>query len=374
MLSLLTLPTQLFSKAAYTANLASFFVTNNVFETAVRDIGDVIDQRLRVCVDAGSYSEELLREQYPDIAPYLVPVLFDDLYDALYDGDCEILIAYKQQFESNLLREKYNPDCTLEWQGRAIKTITDGFATKIDPGIKCTDLVKEVINYFLKEMEDNGYFYEAWKEHNEFYGTAEHCEPTSNEEGRRRRLRLEDSNDKAGKGKNNARYTYHRRLGAAVNSRGAAAGGAALATDQNSGGSEESGSLTLRQMAGTMLFQVVGSLVAVVFAMFGLLEKKTNVKRHSQKNCRLADINVDIIDTADINIDDTSDDVLRDQLHHLSKQLQIVNKTVSMMQESLDKRNRNSTHQQSRSMMKRTQQPRASAAVTTIVTPDDSTD
>ena len=229
-------------------------------EPKLNDIRDAVAQRLPICVHASTYSHDYIKKKFPESIPFLVPLKQkQELYDALNRGDCEILIGYKQEFESELRRIESNPDCMLEYQGRTIETLMDAFTTKLDPGIKCTGLVNNVFSYYIKEMKANGFLDELWEEHANYYGVEEHCQSDSLEQDRR-----------------------HRRLKGGK-SGAAAMGGAQQTTYQEGGPEEGTESLGLEDMAGTMLFQVVGSVLAVVIALVAGFDRKTKEKRSAKR-------------------------------------------------------------------------------------------
>eukprot|EP00536_Pseudo-nitzschia_multiseries_P016167 jgi/Psemu1/117898/gw1.1035.7.1 len=157
--------------AAYTANLASLLVGKIKPDLQIRDIQDVIERRLTVCVHKTSYSDYYLQEKYPQLIPYLVPVEKAKMYDALNQKECDVLVAYKKAFETALKQEDSNPKCTLKWEGKMIKYLEDSFVTKHDPGVFCTDLVGEVISYYMTEMKDDGTLEKLWEEHDAHFAT-----------------------------------------------------------------------------------------------------------------------------------------------------------------------------------------------------------
>lgn len=213
-------------------------------ESQLRDIQDAIDGRLKICVHRTSYANEWMVENYPASIPYLVPVPRDLMTQSLNEGKCDVLIHYKQEFESEIHREENNPSCTLQWEGRAVKTFQDGFATKLDPGIKCTDIVNEVFDYYNKVLGDERIFDEIWNEHNAFHGTDGHCglviEGDDDDEGD------EDNSDGSDKGSDN--------------------------------GSDNDGSLSAADMAGVMAFQVAGSVVAIIISAISAFRRKKGRK------------------------------------------------------------------------------------------------
>ena len=253
-------------QAAYTANLASLLVEQNIPDLKFHDIEDAIAHRVNICVHATSFSEKYVREMYPQAIPYLVPRPRGLLYDSLNAGECEIMLAYKQEFETSLHQKEDNPTCTLEWEGRQVKSLKDGFATKLDPGVKCTDLVNEVFYYFMKEMDDNGFLEEKWREHTEYYATPGHCNHSS---------------DSAKREFTNSANRYLK-AGGGDGTGGKSADSTASAEESD----EESSALSLKQMAGTMVFQVIGSVIAIVIALVSRFERKKNVKRQIRRRTK----------------------------------------------------------------------------------------
>ena len=253
-------------QAAYTANLASLLVEHATPDLKIRDIEDAIDRRINICVQGNSYSDEYMREMYPQSIPYLVPRTPDLMYDSLNAGECEIMLAYKQEFEMSLYQKEDNPTCTLDWEGRQVKSSKDGFVTKLDPGVKCTDLVNEVFNYFMKEMDDNGFLEEKWREHTEYYATPGHCNHSS---------------DSAKREFTNSANRYLKADGG--DGTGEKSADSTASAEESD---EESSALSLKQMAGTMVFQVIGSVIAIVIALVSRFERKKNVKRQIRRRTK----------------------------------------------------------------------------------------
>jgi len=303
--------------AAYTANLASLLVTKDKPDLPMRSILDAVDRRFAVCVHATSFSENYLKQEYPELDPNYVLVNKTVLYDALYGKECEVMVAYQQELEIRQLQKQYNPTCTLERQGRVIKTLRDGFATKLDPGIKCSALVNAVVNYYMKEMEDNGYLAEVWSKHSKFFGDENHCQIG---------------------GQTNYLQDGRRKLKGTA--KGAAAGGAAAGTvgANDSYNDEDGESLTLNDMAGTLVFQLIGSAIALVIAFVSGFDSKTKTKRETRKNSTR---NLQFVNTESTVEDDemSTDDTLRRQLGTLSRQIQFLNNTVEKIKGSLHAQN-----------------------------------
>ena len=222
------------------------------------------------------------------------------MYSSLNKGKCDVLIAYKQEFESSLKWEDRNPTCTLEWEGRLVKPLKDGFATKLDPGVMCTDLVNEMFSYYMKEMVDNGALDKLWEQHNQHYATEGHCEAEAEggiaEKGRR-----------VLKGGGN----------------GVDADAASIATE-----SGDDQALMLKDMAGTILFQLVGSLIAVVVAIASRFEGKTKTKRKERRSVTSSN------DSRDSN---GAEATVQSELRDLVEQLDRLKDMVHTIQEKVEK-------------------------------------
>jgi hypothetical protein len=132
--------------AAYTANLASVLVERSagpVFQ--LNTIEDAIGQNFGICIEKSTASEEHMEKKYPqsNLLPYGKD---EDMYLALNSKKCDIMVTYSNLFELYELKKEYNPNCTLVWEGREVLVLSQGFATKFDPYIKCSSLVNGTYN------------------------------------------------------------------------------------------------------------------------------------------------------------------------------------------------------------------------------------
>eukprot|EP00536_Pseudo-nitzschia_multiseries_P000563 jgi/Psemu1/300173/fgenesh1_kg.7_\ len=293
--------------AAYTANLASILVQKRIPDSRLQDIQDAIDQGVSVCIQSGSLMDEYVRENYPQIIPNLVPIPFTDTFSAINRGECDVLITQSHQFRTALEKKETNPTCTLNWEGRVIKTVKDAFVTKLDPALLCTDLVNEVFNFYLKEMEDSGVLEAKWDEHFAFFGTEGHCEESR---------------------------------------------------DQNDAGDTEKGvegALSLDDMAGTMLFQLVGAVGAILVAIVSGFDPKTRLNRmtnhgsstdHSSSGSR-SDLKI----TSDkLESGGTDLSAVKQQLQVLTKQIDAMKEMLEQMQGNhAERRFSNTSFQQEKS-------------------------
>merc|ERR1712238_398054 len=84
---------------------------------------------------------------------------------------------------------------------------------------------------------------------------------------------------------------------------GSSSGGRKLVT-------ESEDSLSLKQMAGTFLVHVVGSLIAIVVSLLSLYERKKNVRRHGKKLKTTIQVNAKDFTEQNINGCNTTDTVI----------------------------------------------------------------
>jgi hypothetical protein len=103
-------------------------------------IEDAIDRNFRICIETATASADFMKTNYPQAD--LVRCDTDgDMYLALKNKECEIIVSYSNLFEQYELKLEYNPNCNLVWEGRQVHELYQSFATKVDPGIKCSSLV-----------------------------------------------------------------------------------------------------------------------------------------------------------------------------------------------------------------------------------------
>jgi len=121
----------------------------------INTIDDVIHNGLTVCTHSSSVAENMITAEYgKSIIPLMVPRVSEfEMYKALNLGECDILLGDKEVFKVFELKEEFNKDCDLVWEGRVVMQIGYSFATMTDPGTLCSSLVNEVFNFFLNESK-----------------------------------------------------------------------------------------------------------------------------------------------------------------------------------------------------------------------------
>ena len=323
--------------AAYTANLASLLVVKAVPDLRVASIEDAIGRRMRICVHGTSYSDSYLRKKYPEITPLLVPISnYQDMYTSVLQGGeidnnmCDVMVAYKQDYQVSIQQQETNPKCSLQWEGRQVKILTDGFVTKLDPGARCTDLVNEVVGFYMHKLKEDGELEELWFEHNDFYSTEGHCKSGG-----------------GGSGDGNRRLTSTTTTTDGHRSLKTAAIASAAANGSGGGANDDSNALSVKDMAGTLLFQIIGSAIAIAVAIVSRFDPNTKKKvlqrRASARNLGPEGaVNRDLKRLESLEEEefyDVSESSVQGHLHELSQQVDTLATMIQGIQNKLDNNN-----------------------------------
>lgn len=173
--------------SAYTANLASFLVSPQVYTYRISTIDDALRNDATVCVQKNGVIQSILQKDYPTLR--MVPKETEtDIYASLRipasQGGCD---AAAHQFNTFQIYEKsaaVNYDCSLDSEKRVVRIVPAGLATALDTGRYCTSLISHVLDYHLMEMQADGFIEKAWRNHLNRIGTIE-CirEPTVGGDG-----------------------------------------------------------------------------------------------------------------------------------------------------------------------------------------------
>jgi hypothetical protein len=168
--------------SAYTANMASFLVSQNKVQLPVSTIDDALQSSVPVCVERGAAIDEVLSKKYPQL--FLVrkdtnQEVFQGLRETWYrgggGGGCGIVMTSLKTLEIFQSQKANNHDCTLSSQKRVAHNLPAGFATAVDAGVKCTSLISYVLDLHLKEMRAIGFIDKAWRIHIQSLATVD-CE------------------------------------------------------------------------------------------------------------------------------------------------------------------------------------------------------
>ncbi|GFH55632.1 hypothetical protein CTEN210_12108 [Chaetoceros tenuissimus] len=150
--------------SAYTANLASFLVVERTSaRLAVNTVNDIVQARQSICVWGGTPVEEEILALYEN-AMLVTKVGDDGVLKGVRDGECNFGVVALSSYELFQGKEEVNTDCNLIRVGRNFKTYENGLAVKADAGTLCTSLVRDMLNVHMKDLFEEGYIDELWKD------------------------------------------------------------------------------------------------------------------------------------------------------------------------------------------------------------------
>ncbi len=149
--------------SAYTANLASFLVSQNSLQVEVNTVGDIVARGLSMCVLNAAKKEDILSE-FPQ-AIFVDKESEADAYIGLLNGECDYAISSVSGWAISQNDQNTNTDCSLDRIGRVYKTAQAGFAMQSDAGVHCTSLIREVFHHHMLDMYDIGFVQDKWDEH-----------------------------------------------------------------------------------------------------------------------------------------------------------------------------------------------------------------
>ncbi|CAJ1947335.1 unnamed protein product [Cylindrotheca closterium] len=156
--------------ATYTANLASLLVDRRSPPLEIETLAEATVFAYPICTVAGTNADAYLQKYYPSARRQPTATL-EDMYKGVNSGQCAFAVDVVQSWLANKDKRKYNPNCDLEWvgDGRIVTPNAAGFATKADAGFKCTGLVRDVINFHMEQMIEDGTVDKAWEFENRRY-------------------------------------------------------------------------------------------------------------------------------------------------------------------------------------------------------------
>jgi hypothetical protein len=143
--------------SAYTANLASFLVTQNAPVLQIETIGEAVAANLPLCVLEGSAQEFEVLNAYP--LARLVPIPAenpDRIFTDVLKGRCKLAITPLVGWDIAKRNRTINEGCKLSWIGRTFRFAKSGFASRSDSGTLCTNLIRDVLSVHISEMIDDG--------------------------------------------------------------------------------------------------------------------------------------------------------------------------------------------------------------------------
>merc|ERR1711865_671842 len=103
------------------------------------------------------------------------------------------VLGGRKDYDIYNLKDEFNPDCQLTWQGHQVLDVDAAFATIIDPGNKCTLLVTSVFTYYLERLSEDGTLGRLWMEEvqNKADATCAATNESYDGQNRRRRRHLQ---------------------------------------------------------------------------------------------------------------------------------------------------------------------------------------
>ena len=282
--------------ASYTANLASLLVVKRIVPPpSINGIQNAIDNSKSMCYPYGTHAGDYLEETYPREVTNLeifipVPDNHADKYNSLNNGTCDFLIDWRNSYDIAKHKKEYNPDCRLIQEGRTIKPIGFAFASMLDPGLKCTLLVKEVFNYYIRQMHENGKLVELWQAHISSQADPGHCDSTYGDNT----VPLPTEDDASEDGTAEEEETTRQRRFLKGGGKKAATAGSVMTELEEEEAAGEELALNIVDMAGTFLLQVMGAVAAILVTILSHLESKylrhkkvVQVKRESMRQSQL---------------------------------------------------------------------------------------
>mmetsp|Transcript_44280 Transcript_44280/g.106669 ORF Transcript_44280/g.106669 Transcript_44280/m.106669 type:complete len:673 (-) Transcript_44280:74-2092(-) len=156
--------------SAYTANLASFLVAQQRPIILAETLDEVEQDKLPLCVRAGAAVEGQIKKEHGNAVLRRFPK-FEDVYTTLTGdmpvekGGCDLMASRAADFDAFRNNEKLNPKCSLEWVGRAAFINKGGPGTFVDTSVKCTSLIKHVLDVHMHDMLADGVIESLWNSH-----------------------------------------------------------------------------------------------------------------------------------------------------------------------------------------------------------------
>ena len=236
--------------SAYTANLASFLVIRNQRGVRPETLENAVRQNKKMCVWRSTPTDVSISSSYPAYAEGGNWRRFDDqkdIFRSLRTGDCEIAVTEVSSWDTFQYDEELNYDCSLEWIGRPYRTVPASFGVKSDAGELCTSFMRDVWNYHLHNMENDGTMDSLWDAHLQRTATISCDEP----------------NLFAGQDEDNSDGRRLKRELKAVVKNGGSEGGTVAAA----GTETENEELTLTNMGGVFIVHGILCAIALVWAL-----------------------------------------------------------------------------------------------------------
>eukprot|EP00980_Cylindrotheca_fusiformis_P010162 scaffold2261_cov124-Cylindrotheca_fusiformis.AAC.10 len=146
--------------SSYTANLATFLIQQSEPDFNYVSMEDLDSRYASICVrEGGAVLDQLLADFKTMNFERSTDVLTS--FKKLLAGRCKVVATRRADFDIFERDPEANPDCTLEWVGRAEYINYGGMATIADTNSTCTSLVGHVLDLHMHEMAE--FLQEAWQ-------------------------------------------------------------------------------------------------------------------------------------------------------------------------------------------------------------------
>lgn len=286
--------------ATYTANLASLLVERKPTAIQVESIEEAAAFGYKICTFEGTNSDTHIKTNFQK-AQRIPKLSLLEVYQGLNTGECAFAADVVASWNELSKQKKYNPNCDLAWLGgdRLVVENGAGFAVAADSGGLCTGLIRDVLDFHMRALKDDGFLEDAWEreyrrkqdrdcntwrpELELLEGILQQTAPPAvvassvaqdDVETRRQRQRK----------LNNPQTPGDRMLKAGGKG---AAGGAVAAAAQES--EDKAKKLTLNQMIGTFVFHWFMMFIAIVIAISKYYYGKHAKNRVDQMTAQVAE-------------------------------------------------------------------------------------
>jgi len=141
--------------AAYTANLASHFISSNIIGNQLRNIDDAIALGYKICVWRGTPPETYLRKSYPKANLVLIDKEYGE-YESMKNGTCDVAVILDSSWRIAKIKSDIIGDCNQVEEVSMVIYNDSGFGVKNDYKNFCTNLVADVFDWHLLNMKNDG--------------------------------------------------------------------------------------------------------------------------------------------------------------------------------------------------------------------------
>ncbi len=139
--------------AAYTANLASFFVTQNLVSGQVATITDAVRLGKSICVVSDSVIEADIRTQF-SLARLVYGETTQQMFQNLKNGECDLIATALGRWNLERKNRAVNLKCDLSWNG--IIQLPGSAGISLSGTSFCYASIGEVVDFHMKGMVVDG--------------------------------------------------------------------------------------------------------------------------------------------------------------------------------------------------------------------------